>query len=135
MTRDKMSRIIASRLHAYSWNSYRMNISLPDFIADAIAAEQPERPNTLAEIERLEEIVKAQLATIERTTADLNKCGAKLEEARAATPHFYHPSTMHMGDCSICGGTADTPQHDIAQWEVRCKFAEATIAAIKEAIQ
>jgi hypothetical protein len=59
----------------------------------------------------------------------------KLEEARAAAPHFYHPSTMHMGDCSICGGTADAPQHDVAQWEVRCKFAEATIAAIKEAIQ
>lgn len=26
-------------------------------------------------------------------------------------PHLYHPSTMHMGDCSVCGNTADHPNH------------------------
>ncbi|RWX72522.1 DUF1653 domain-containing protein [Mesorhizobium sp. M2A.F.Ca.ET.039.01.1.1] len=26
-------------------------------------------------------------------------------------PHHYSPSVMHMGDCSICGDTADNPNH------------------------
>jgi len=26
-------------------------------------------------------------------------------------PHWYHPSTMHMGDCSVCGNLADNPIH------------------------
>lgn len=28
-------------------------------------------------------------------------------------PHAYHPSTMHMGDCSICGNVADHPNHKV----------------------
>lgn len=34
-----------------------------------------------------------------------------LEDAKAAAPHHHSPSTMHMGDCSICGNTEDAPQH------------------------
>jgi hypothetical protein len=34
-----------------------------------------------------------------------------LDDALAARPHFHVPSTMHMGDCAICGNIADAPQH------------------------
>lgn len=30
-------------------------------------------------------------------------------------PHHYHPSTMHMGDCSVCGNVASSPIHDVAR--------------------
>lgn len=26
-------------------------------------------------------------------------------------PHWHSPSTMHMGDCSVCGNIADHPNH------------------------
>jgi hypothetical protein len=26
-------------------------------------------------------------------------------------PHSYFPSTMHMGDCAVCGNVADHPLH------------------------
>lgn len=103
-------------------------------------ADDEVQPN--AEIDKLRMYERTHIENLDKLRSDLEREKAsnldlrnKLEEARAAAPHFYHPSTMHMGDCSICGGTADAPQHDVAQWEVRCKFAEATIAAIKEAIQ
>jgi len=48
----------------------------------------------------------------------------KLEEARAAQPHFYQPSAAHMGDCFICGNTRDAPQHKAANWKERALAAE-----------
>jgi hypothetical protein len=27
--------------------------------------------------------------------------------------HDYHPSTLHMGDCSVCGNTRDHQNHEI----------------------
>lgn len=35
--------------------------------------------------------------------------------AAIVAPHHHSPSTMHMGDCSICGNTADAPQHIAAK--------------------
>ena len=48
----------------------------------------------------------------------------KLEEARAAQPHFYNPSTQHMGDCTVCGMGQFAPQHDVAQWKARAEKCE-----------
>lgn len=30
-------------------------------------------------------------------------------------PHDYTPSTLHMGDCDICGHLRDAPHHRVAQ--------------------
>ena len=51
----------------------------------------------------------------------------KLQEAKAAQPHFYNPSTQHMGDCSICGSGQFAPQHDVAQWKARAEKAEMSL--------
>jgi len=32
-------------------------------------------------------------------------------DAYSSGPHAYHPSVMHMGDCSICGNVQDHPNH------------------------
>jgi hypothetical protein len=143
MTKDEMSKVIGQALRSYDWVEYRQ-ATLPDYLANAIAIREQETHKNDLRSELKDKTIKLDVANAEidklrmheRTHIEnLEVLRRKLEEARAAAPHFYHPSTMHMGDCSICGGTADAPQHDVAQWEVRCKFAEATIAAIKEAIQ
>ena len=36
-------------------------------------------------------------------------------------PHHYHPSIMHMGDCSICGNLADHPNHIGCEPPRRCR--------------
>jgi len=147
----EMSRIIEQALNTYNWADYRVT-TLPSYIATAIAARQAElildhddNPVLIALRRRLEDAesrlkeltgVADEFEKENRTLRnDRDVAMRKLEEARAATPHFHHPSTMHMGDCSICGGTADAPQHDIAQWEVRCKFAEGRVKALEAAAE
>lgn len=29
----------------------------------------------------------------------------------AIVKHYFHPSPLHMGDCSVCGNLADHPNH------------------------
>lgn len=31
------------------------------------------------------------------------------------SPHIYRPSSLHMGDCSICGHTRQSPVHDTGE--------------------
>jgi hypothetical protein len=62
--------------------------------------------------------------------AELERVKRDLEEAKAATPHFYYPSTMHMGDCRICGNDRDAPQHN-ADWKARAEAAEAELERVK----
>lgn len=33
------------------------------------------------------------------------------DDVYVSGPHLYHPSVMHMGDCSICGNLKDHPNH------------------------
>ena len=83
-----------------------------------------------AEAERLKKQIEALQtqfgAMRERTVAaeaEVERLKGELEIARAVAPHFYHPSTMHMGDCSVCGNTQDAPQHQIKAEVERLKRA------------
>lgn len=157
MTKDEMSKIIAKALADYSWHEYRHNGSLPDYIANAlidpqlsfIANERPFEIQFIRENERLvikenerlqralkDKAVKLDVANdvIEKLQLEIVQLRDRLNEARAATPHHYCPSTLHMGDCSICGDTQDAPQHDIAGWKQRAEAAEAIIAGVKKVL-
>jgi hypothetical protein len=46
--------------------------------------------------------------------------------AKAMVPHFYFPSTMHMGDCALCGNLRDAPQHNFKE------LLERIIIAVQE---
>lgn len=35
-------------------------------------------------------------------------------------PHQYIPSTIHMGDCAICGHVQEAPIHNVV-WCTNCK--------------
>jgi hypothetical protein len=48
------------------------------------------------------------MSRIERTNEKYSRAGAKHDEqqqeaVKELEPHAYVPSTMHMGDCQVCG--------------------------------
>ncbi|MER8924317.1 hypothetical protein [Mesorhizobium sp. M0859] len=77
--------------------------------ADLCRAALAGNPSALLEAETDERAATIRAETAEKLVVDLTR---QLEEAKAAAPHFHNPSTMHMGDCSICGNVADAPQHN-----------------------
>jgi hypothetical protein len=126
MTKDEMSNIISAALRSYSWRNNSR--PLPDFIADIIVgAGQPSQPSPTD----LQRMVNERDAEIAKLRAESERLRHKLEDARAATPHFYIPSAAHMGDCLICGNEQAAPQHDVGQWKSRAEKAEADL---KEAL-
>jgi hypothetical protein len=168
MTRADMSAIIETALRGYGWTQVR-RISLPDFIANAIADSEPvvdeirrlrsklkqaeaeidglrriEQANTEnlahlrsklaeadAEVARLNANADAEKNYRDKLDAEIVRTTKLLGEARAVAPHFYAPSAQHMGDCAVCGNTANAPQHDVGQWRVRAIKAEDEFAALK----
>jgi hypothetical protein len=150
-----MSRIIEQALRAFNWGKH---LPLPDYIANVIADAMPmpkphpdhdDSPKLRTELAYWQDQAQAECKA--KKSAE-----RKLAEARAAQPHPYSPSASFMGDCLICGNKADAPQHKHWNWKERAEHAEkqfeiseasrdsmrhrmeraeATVAAIKEAMR
>jgi len=76
----------------------------------------------------LERKLEEAHAEIARLKHNLTECSTKLQEAKAAQPHFFNPSN-HARDCTICGMGQFAPQHDVAQWKAHAEKAEGNVEA------